>query len=161
MTARVKSRRLLGINGLGRIGKLTLWNFLHRGHFDGIVINMGREVGMSVDDLVQVIETDSTYGTLGNFLYGYTTEAGDQGARSGDRRSAGDRRHDGEGPPGSEESRRISAGAGKGCAWSWTPPASSPTRPIPPITGAAATGNEPSTTKKKKKKFFFFFFFFF
>ena len=72
MKASAKSRRLLGINGLGRIGKLTLWNFLHRGHFEGIVINMGREVGRSVDDLVQVIETDSTYGSLGKFLYGYS-----------------------------------------------------------------------------------------
>jgi glyceraldehyde 3-phosphate dehydrogenase len=72
MTASVKSKRLLGINGLGRIGKLTLWNFLYRKHFDGLVINMGREVGKSVDDLVQVIETDSTYGTLGKFLYGYS-----------------------------------------------------------------------------------------
>ncbi|HEX2768220.1 MAG TPA: glyceraldehyde 3-phosphate dehydrogenase NAD-binding domain-containing protein [Geobacteraceae bacterium] len=72
MTSSVKGKRLLGINGLGRIGKLTLWNYLYRRHFDGIVINMGREVGKSVDDLVQVIETDSTYGPLGNFLYGYT-----------------------------------------------------------------------------------------
>jgi glyceraldehyde 3-phosphate dehydrogenase len=76
MAARVKNRRLLGINGLGRIGKLTLWNYLYRKHFDGIVINMGREVGRSVDDLIQVIETDSTYGTLGHFLYGYTRRAG-------------------------------------------------------------------------------------
>jgi glyceraldehyde 3-phosphate dehydrogenase len=72
MAANVKSKRLLGINGLGRIGKLTLWNYLYRRHFDGIVINMGREVGRSIDDLIQVIETDSTYGPLGNFLYGYT-----------------------------------------------------------------------------------------
>ncbi len=74
MTASDKGKRLLGINGLGRIGKLTLWNFLHRGHFDGVVINMGREVGKSVDDLVQVMESDTTYGTLGKFLYGYTRE---------------------------------------------------------------------------------------
>jgi glyceraldehyde 3-phosphate dehydrogenase len=72
MTASVKSKRLLGINGLGRIGKLTLWNYLYRKHFDGLVINMGREVGKSVDDLIHVIETDSTYGILGKFLYGYT-----------------------------------------------------------------------------------------
>jgi lactate dehydrogenase-like 2-hydroxyacid dehydrogenase len=25
-----KGKRLLGINGMGRIGKLTLWNFLHQ-----------------------------------------------------------------------------------------------------------------------------------
>src|SRR5512143_1822826 len=75
MSVSVKGKRLLGINGLGRIGKLTLWNFLHRRHFDGIVVNMGREVGKTVDDLVQVIETDSTYGPLGHFLYGYTGRA--------------------------------------------------------------------------------------
>ncbi len=72
MKTSVKGKRLLGINGLGRIGKLTLWNYLYRRHFDGLVVNMGREVGKSVDDLVQVIETDSTYGNLGNFLYGYS-----------------------------------------------------------------------------------------
>lgn len=72
MKASVEGKRLLGINGLGRIGKLTLWNFLNRGHFDGIVLNMGREVGKSVDDLVQVIETDTTYGSLSNFLHGYS-----------------------------------------------------------------------------------------
>src|SRR5512136_2299915 len=72
MNVSAKGKRLLGINGLGRIGKLTLWNFLYRRHFDGIVVNMGREVGKSVDDLLQVIETDTTYGTLSKFLYGYT-----------------------------------------------------------------------------------------
>ncbi|HTP65990.1 MAG TPA: glyceraldehyde 3-phosphate dehydrogenase NAD-binding domain-containing protein [Geobacteraceae bacterium] len=71
MTASVTSKRLLGINGLGRIGKLTLWNFLYRRHFDGVIINMGREVGKSVDDLIQVMESDSTYGSLGSFLYGH------------------------------------------------------------------------------------------
>jgi len=75
MSASVKGKRLLGINGLGRIGKLTLWNFLYRRHFDGIVINMGREVGRSVDDLVQVMETDSTYGALSKFLYGHSKKS--------------------------------------------------------------------------------------
>lgn len=72
MNESVKGKRLLGINGLGRIGKLTLWNFLLQRHFDGIVVNMGREVGKSVDDFVQVLETDSTYGSLSKFLYGYS-----------------------------------------------------------------------------------------
>jgi glyceraldehyde 3-phosphate dehydrogenase len=61
----------LGINGLGRIGKLTLWNHIHTRNFDRIVVNTGREVGRSLDDLIQVIETDSTYGPLGKFLNGY------------------------------------------------------------------------------------------
>ncbi len=63
--------KLLGINGLGRIGKLTLWYHLQANYFDGFVINTGREIGKSLDDLLQVIETDSTYGTLDRFIYGF------------------------------------------------------------------------------------------
>ena len=59
-----KSSQPLGINGLGRIGKLTLWNHLLTRGFDKIIVNTGREVGRSLEDLIQVIETDSTYGTL-------------------------------------------------------------------------------------------------
>lgn len=64
------NRNLLGINGLGRIGKLNLWNHLLLGHFEGYVINCGREVGKKLEDLIQVVVTDSTYGTLHKFLYG-------------------------------------------------------------------------------------------
>lgn len=66
----MKSKRLLGINSLGRIGKLTLWNQLSTKDFDGIVVNVGREVGKSTDDLLQVLETDTTYGQLSKFLNG-------------------------------------------------------------------------------------------
>ncbi len=38
----------LGINGLGRIGKLTLWHHVARGHFSGIVVNIGREAGNDI-----------------------------------------------------------------------------------------------------------------
>ncbi|MEA5112399.1 MAG: glyceraldehyde 3-phosphate dehydrogenase NAD-binding domain-containing protein [Geobacteraceae bacterium] len=72
MGAGDKATQPLGINGLGRIGKLTLWEHLYRKQFDKIIVNTGREVGKSLDDLIQVIETDSTYGTLSKFLYGYT-----------------------------------------------------------------------------------------
>lgn len=65
-----KTKNLLGINGSGRIGKLTLWHHLISRKFDGAVLNVGRIVGKSLDDLVQTITTDSTYGTLGHFLYG-------------------------------------------------------------------------------------------
>lgn len=68
----LRNKHLLGINGLGRIGKLTLWNQLANRHFDGVVINVGREVGTSVQHLIQVMETDTTYGSLDRFLYGYT-----------------------------------------------------------------------------------------
>jgi glyceraldehyde 3-phosphate dehydrogenase len=72
MSAGDKTSHPLGINGLGRIGKLTLWNHLLTRRFDTIIVNTGREVGRSLDDLIQVIETDSTYGTLSRFLHGYT-----------------------------------------------------------------------------------------
>ena len=70
MEINLKSKRLLGINSLGRIGKLTLWNQLSTKDFDGIVVNVGREVGKSTDDLLQVLETDTTYGQLSKFLNG-------------------------------------------------------------------------------------------
>ena len=34
----------LGTNGLGRIGKLTLWYHLQEDHFDGFVINVGCQI---------------------------------------------------------------------------------------------------------------------
>lgn len=68
----LKSKRLLGINGIGRIGKLTLWNHLNLQHFDGVVINAGRELGKKSDDLLHYLTSDSTYRSLDKFLYGYT-----------------------------------------------------------------------------------------
>jgi glyceraldehyde 3-phosphate dehydrogenase len=64
------SNRSLGINGLGRIGKLSLWHHLARKYFNEIVINIGRDVGCSLQDLVHYIERDSTYGSLHGYLYG-------------------------------------------------------------------------------------------
>ena len=72
MNAPLQSKRMLGINGIGRIGKLTLWNHLNLKHFDGIVINAGREVGKKAEDIIHYLTTDSTYGTIDRFLYGYT-----------------------------------------------------------------------------------------
>ena len=63
--------KVLGINGLGRIGKLTLWHHAGRQFFDEIVINVGREVGTSMEDLIHYIERDSSYGRLEAFLHGY------------------------------------------------------------------------------------------
>jgi glyceraldehyde 3-phosphate dehydrogenase len=62
----------LGINGLGRIGKLSLWHQVSRKHFSGIVVNIGREVGTSLEDLAATLERDSTYGRLGSYLYGHS-----------------------------------------------------------------------------------------
>jgi len=72
MDISLQNKRILGINGAGRIGKLTLWNHLNLRHFDGIVVNAGREIGKKIDDVVQYLTTDSTYGTMDRFLYGYS-----------------------------------------------------------------------------------------
>jgi len=61
----------LGINGLGRIGKLTLWHHVARRSFSEIVVNIGRQVGQSLADLAASIEKDSTYGWLGTYLHGF------------------------------------------------------------------------------------------
>lgn len=64
----------LGINGFGRIGKLTLWQNIGRKYFDEIVVNIGREVGTSLEDIVHYAERDSTYGRLHSYLNGHMAE---------------------------------------------------------------------------------------
>ena len=64
----------LGINGLGRIGKLTLWHHIARKHFDELVVNLGRPVGKSMEDIAHYVERDSTYGFLANYIYGHAAE---------------------------------------------------------------------------------------
>ncbi|OPL14420.1 MAG: glyceraldehyde-3-phosphate dehydrogenase [delta proteobacterium ML8_D] len=61
----------LGINGLGRIGKLTLRHHVARKYFNEIVVNLGRDVGTSLKDIAHYLERDSTYGSLAAYLYGY------------------------------------------------------------------------------------------
>lgn len=61
----------LGLNGLGRIGKLSLWHHVSRKHFSELVVNIGRGVGSGLEDLAAAIERDSTYGSLGSYLYGH------------------------------------------------------------------------------------------
>jgi glyceraldehyde 3-phosphate dehydrogenase len=63
-------KKVLGINGLGRIGKLTLWHHVGRKYFQEIVVNLGREVGAGLSTIAQLIEKDATYGTIHRFLYG-------------------------------------------------------------------------------------------
>jgi glyceraldehyde 3-phosphate dehydrogenase len=65
---------ILGINGLGRIGKLTLWHHAGRKYFKKIVINVGREVGGGLSDIVHYLERDSTYGSLAAFLNGFQAQ---------------------------------------------------------------------------------------
>jgi len=61
----------LGINGLGRIGKLTVWYEAAARRFDRLVVNTGREVGRSLEAAAHYLSTDSTYGSLGRFLHGH------------------------------------------------------------------------------------------
>jgi glyceraldehyde 3-phosphate dehydrogenase len=63
--------RTLGINGLGRIGKLTLWYHLGHDSFDRFVVNVGRPVGTSLDAVAEYVGKDSTYGPLHRYLGGH------------------------------------------------------------------------------------------
>lgn len=70
MEIALKEKKLAGINGLGRIGKLTLWYHLQSRYFEGAVINVGREVGTGLEDVLHSLSNDSTYGTIDRFMYG-------------------------------------------------------------------------------------------
>jgi glyceraldehyde 3-phosphate dehydrogenase len=61
----------LGVNGFGRIGKLTVWHHVARKYFDEIVVNIGRQSGTSLADIAHYVERDSTYGWLHGYLYGH------------------------------------------------------------------------------------------
>jgi glyceraldehyde 3-phosphate dehydrogenase len=74
MTASTASGLKLGINGLGRIGKLSLWHHVGRKFFSEIVVNLGRPVGKSLADVAHYIERDSTYGWLHGYLYGHQAQ---------------------------------------------------------------------------------------
>lgn len=66
-----EKKPVLGINGLGRIGKLSLWHHIGRRYFSEIVVNIGRKAGTSLKDISLYIEKDSTYGELHKHLYGH------------------------------------------------------------------------------------------
>jgi glyceraldehyde 3-phosphate dehydrogenase len=70
MASNEATDRTLGINGLGRIGKLSLWHHVERKYFSKVVVNVGREVGRDLETLCGVIEKDSTYGSMHRFLFG-------------------------------------------------------------------------------------------
>jgi len=61
----------LGINGIGRIGKLALWYEVAQKRFPRIVVNPGRQVGQTAADVAHYLSRDSTYGALGRFLHGH------------------------------------------------------------------------------------------
>ncbi len=66
-----EKKPILGINGLGRIGKLSLWHHIGRKYFSEIVVNIGRQAGTTLEDVALYVEKDSTYGALHRYLYGY------------------------------------------------------------------------------------------
>jgi len=68
------TERTLGINSLGRIGKLSLWHHVERKYFGRIVVNLGRPVGRDLEAVCQTIEKDSTYGSMHRFLFGVNAE---------------------------------------------------------------------------------------
>ena len=61
----------LGLNGMGRIGKLSLWHHVSRKHFSELVVNVGREIGQGLNDLAASVERDSSFGRLGTYLHGH------------------------------------------------------------------------------------------
>ena len=63
--------KTLGVNGFGRIGKLTVWHHIARQYFQEIVVNIGREAGQSMEDIAHYIERDSSYGMLHSYLHGH------------------------------------------------------------------------------------------
>jgi glyceraldehyde 3-phosphate dehydrogenase len=66
--------RKLGVNGFGRIGKLTLWHHVGRKYFDEIIVNIGRQPGSCLEDIAHYVERDSTYGWLHGYLHGHRAE---------------------------------------------------------------------------------------
>ena len=69
-----EGRMKIGINGLGRIGKLTVWHHVGRRYFNEIVVNIGRQAGTRLADIAHYLERDSTYGSLHAFLHGFRAQ---------------------------------------------------------------------------------------
>jgi glyceraldehyde 3-phosphate dehydrogenase len=66
--------KTLGVNGFGRIGKLTVWHHIARKYFQEIVVNIGREAGQSMADIAHYLERDSSYGMLQHYLHGHQAQ---------------------------------------------------------------------------------------
>jgi glyceraldehyde 3-phosphate dehydrogenase len=59
---RNQGKFILGINGFGRIGKISVWHQIGRKYFKELVVNIGREAGTSLEDIAHYLERDSNYG---------------------------------------------------------------------------------------------------
>jgi len=64
----------VGINGVGRIGKLNIWHHVARRSFEGLVVNTGREAGKGLQDIADYLSRDSNYGPLGRYIHGFRGE---------------------------------------------------------------------------------------
>jgi hypothetical protein len=60
--------KTMAINGLGRIGKLTLWHHVARKYFGDIVVDIGSETGAALVNITHSLESDSIYGSLQGIL---------------------------------------------------------------------------------------------
>jgi glyceraldehyde 3-phosphate dehydrogenase len=72
--ATISNQSPIGINGIGRIGKLLLWLITARKEQKEVIISTGREVGKSLDDLAAYLAYDSTYGPYERFFFGFGSE---------------------------------------------------------------------------------------
>ena len=63
---------VIGINGVGRVGKFLAWHFIAKQFFSEIVINIGRGSGKSLRDFVMnYFIKDSTSMSLEQYLHGH------------------------------------------------------------------------------------------
>ncbi|MDY6967103.1 MAG: glyceraldehyde 3-phosphate dehydrogenase NAD-binding domain-containing protein [Spirochaetota bacterium] len=70
----INSKSPVGINGIGRIGKLLVWLFSMRKGQEEIVISTGREIGKDLRDLLIYLSYDSSYGNYARFCFGLKKE---------------------------------------------------------------------------------------
>lgn len=70
----ISSKSPVGINGIGRIGKLVTWIMSTKEDLEEIVISTGRKTGKTLDDLATYLSYDSTYGPYARFLFGFRKE---------------------------------------------------------------------------------------
>ena len=61
----------VGINGIGRIGKLLVWVLSSMDEQSQLVVSTGRHIGKSLEDLATYLSYDSTYGPYSSFVSGF------------------------------------------------------------------------------------------
>jgi len=66
----ISNRSPIGINGIGRVGKLLAWMLSLKKKQEEIVISTGRKIGRDLEDLATYLTYDSTYGNYKNVAFG-------------------------------------------------------------------------------------------